>query len=132
MSLAAISKALESHLKAMTPALDTAWENVSHTPMGGVPYQAAFFLPARPNDYAVADGHQEIGLFQINLRYPLKQGRADVLARAEAIRAHFAKNMTLPVGQPMAVKIMRTAEIAPGFVDGDRYVVPVTIRWSDK
>ena len=98
MSLAAISKALESHLKAMTPALDTAWENVSHTPMGGVPYQAAFFMPARPNVYAVADGHQEIGLFQINLRYPLKQGRADVLARAEAIR----KKAEVPVAAPVA------------------------------
>lgn len=131
MSQAAISTELEKHLKAMTPPLDTAWENVSHTPTAA-PYQQAFFMPAQPNDYAVADGHQEIGIFQINLRYPLNKGRKDALERAEAIREHFAKNMTLPVGGPMAVKIMRTAEIAAGYRDGDRFVIPVTIRWSDK
>lgn len=132
MSLAAISAALEAHLEALAPALETAWDNVQLTPVPGVPYQRAFFMPARPNDYAVADGHQELGLFQVNLCYPQGAGRGDALARAGEIRAHFAKAMTLPVGGPPVVKIMRTAEIGPSFPEGDRFVVPVTIRWSDK
>lgn len=132
MSTSEICAALETHLDAMTPALPTAWENASFEPEPGIAYQRAFVLLARPNDYSIADGFQEIGLFQVNLCWPQGGGRGEVLARANAIRAHFAKAMTLPVGGPPAVKIMRTAEIGSGYLDGDRFVIPVTIRWSDK
>lgn len=132
MSLPAISQALETRLSAMSPALATAWENVTFTPTAGTPYQRANLLPATPNDYALGQGSQEIGILQVSVCYPLNKGRGDALARAEAIRAAFPKNLKLPVSGPMAVKIIRTPAIAAGFVDGDRWVIPVTIRWSDR
>lgn len=132
MSLAAISQALETRLAAMTPALATAWENVTFTPTAGTPYQRVNFMPATPNDYGVASGTQEIGLFQVMLCYPLNTGRAAAAARVQLLRDQFPRNLRLLSGSALVAKIMRTPAAAPGMVDGDRWVVPVTIRWSDR
>lgn len=50
MSIQLIRKALEKRLGALAPALSTAYENSSFTPVNGTPYQRVNLLPATPAD----------------------------------------------------------------------------------
>ena len=50
MSVVAIRAALEARLNAMTPTLDTAWENTTFVPKEGTPYQRVYLLPAIPEN----------------------------------------------------------------------------------
>lgn len=129
MSQSTIRAALEAALASLTPAIDTAWQNVSYTPVTGRPYQAAYLLPAEPANHSMGDGsRQERGIFQVSLMYPPGQGTAAVGARADMIAALFKRGASFAKGD-LTVQIERTPEIADGREDGDRWMVPVKIRW---
>lgn len=133
MSLSQIRAAFETELAGMSPALATAWENVvlSPKPAAGTPYQIAKLMPAEPENPTYGDGfYRERGYFQLNLCYPTKQnpGAGPSIARAELLRETFPRGKTLIAGG-VTVIVERTPEIGVGFSDGDRYVVPVRIRY---
>lgn len=129
MSLA-IQQALEAHLTAMTPALATAYENVAFTPTVNVPYQRADTLPAAPDNSTQGSSHyRELGIFQVSLYYPIGTASGNAKARAELIRAHFKRGTTL-VKSGVRTIITHTPKVHPALVDGDRYVVPVSIRYQ--
>ena len=129
MSLASVRIALENKLNAMTPALSTAWENVPFTPVSGTPYQAAYLLPATPANPTMGDGYyREQGIFQVTLMYPLQAGPKTAADRAELIRAAFKRGTSMTSGGITTI-IERTLEIGQGRVDGDRWALPVKIRW---
>ena len=144
MSLAFVRIALESTLNAMTPTLSTAWENVPFTPVTGTPYQAAYLMPATPANPTMGDGYyREQGIFQVSLMYPLQAGPKTAADRAELIRAAFKRGTSItidgidnwydyffsPFGGITTTIVERTPEIGQGRVDGDRWHVPVKIRW---
>lgn len=129
MSDLLIQAALEKRLGTMSPAISTAYENISFTPVAGAPYQRTALLTATPEDITMGRKLTKFhGLFQVSLHYPYGAGRGGAQARAEAIRAHFKPPMTLTEGA-VNVNINDTTRIATGFQDGDRWVVPVTIPW---
>jgi hypothetical protein len=129
MSISSVRIALESKLSAMTPTISYAWENVPFTPVTGVPYAAAYLLPATPANPTMGDGYyREQGIFQVTLMYPLQEGPKTAADRAELIRAAFKRGTTLTSGT-VSVIIERTPEIGQGRVDGDRWALPVKIRW---
>ena len=129
MSQSTIRAALELALASLAPAIDTAWQNVPYTPVTGRPYQAAYLLPAEPNNHSMGDGsRQESGIFQVNLMYPPGQGTSVAGARAEMIRELFHRGAGFTKGD-LTVQIERTPEIADGREDDDRWMVPVKIRW---
>ena len=116
-------------MASLAPVIDTAWQNVPYTPVTGRPYQAAYLLPAEPNNHSMGDGlRQESGIFQVSLMYPPGQGTASAGARAEMIRELFRRGASFTKGD-VTVQIERTPEIAGGREDGDRWMVPVKIRW---
>ena len=116
-------------MDSLAPAIDTAWQNVPYTPVTGRPYQAAYLLPAEPNNHSLGDGsRQERGIFQVSLLYPPGQGTAAAGARAEMITELFRRGASFTKGD-VTVQIERTPEIAGGREDGDRWMVPVKIRW---
>ncbi len=130
MSLVSVRAALETKLNAMTPSISTAWENLPFTPVAGTAYQAAYLLPATPDNSTLGDGfYRAIGIFQISLFYPLQAGAGVAAARAELIRAAFKRGTTMTSGS-VKVIVDRTPEIGQGRVDGDRWHVPIKIRWS--
>ena len=91
MSLVAIRAALETALNGMSPALATAWEDhEADTPEVGTPWQAVYLLgaDARPLEQG-GKWHEEPGIFQVNLFYPLGTGPAAVETRAELVRSTF-------------------------------------------
>lgn len=129
MSQTLIRKALETRLAAM-PALATAYEGVDFTPVVGTPYQKAFLLPAAPdNSTQGASYYRELGVFQVTLCYPKGTGANAAQTRAELIKTQF-KRATTMIESSLRVVVTNTPTISPGFIDGDRYCVPVSIYYQ--
>ena len=129
MSIASVRIALESRLNSMANPISYAWENVPFTPVSGVPYAAAYLMPAAPANPTMGDGYyREQGIFQVSLFFPLQAGPKAAADRAELIRAAFKRGTTL-TSSTVSVIIERTPEIGQGRVDGDRWALPVKIRW---
>lgn len=130
MSITTIEAALEKRLLAMTPALPTAAENKTYTPVTGVPYQRVHHLTNAPVDLSLERGlMQERGIMQISLFYPLDQGRVPAKLRAQAVRNSFRPPQIVTEGG-IDIEITRTPTIGSGMPDGDRYMVPVSIYWQ--
>lgn len=129
MSLPAIRAALETALAAISPTLETAWENVPHVPTVGTPYQAVYLLTAQPDNREIGPGYTEQGYLQVNLFYPLDAGSSAASTRAELIRAAFPYARTFAASSA-TVLITATPEVGPARIDDDRYLLPVRIRFS--
>lgn len=124
MSVNSIRAELETVLNSITPGFATAWENVSFTPSEGVPYQRVNFLFANPDDYSINTEYSQSGYMQVALFYPLQAGSKDALTYAQLIRD------TFKIGNTYAgVIINKTPEIGAARIDGDRYMVPVFVRF---
>jgi hypothetical protein len=129
MSNVNIRRAIEKKLALLTPALSTAYENLTFTPVANVPYQRVNLLLADPEDLVKGRGLTKLqGIAQITLFYPQGNGTKDAGERAELVKAHFKPLQTLLEGST-EVQITDTARIATGYPDGDRYVVPISIPW---
>ena len=130
MSLVLIRAALETALAAMSPAVATTWENVPFAPPSlPTPYQAAFLIPAPPENDEYGPSHTEQAIFQVSLFYPLQAGSAAAVAQAEALRTLFKRGASF-ISSGARVVVMRTPEVSQGTVDGDRWFLPVKIRVS--
>lgn len=122
-----IRQALEKAVLAVTPAIDTAFENTTFKPRAGEPYQQLYFLPAKPEAAVIDDSIAEIaGVFQITLRYPAGKGVKDALERAKLYEKVFKVGVKLEnevfITAPTSVNILG--------VDGDRYGVAVSIYFK--
>lgn len=129
MSVTAIRAAFEIDLAAMTPALATMYENVPFTPKAGEAYQRVQLVPAEPlNETFGDDVYQERGFFQVLLCYPQGVGAGDAFARAKAIQDRYYRGRTL---QNASVKVVvsGTPSIHAALTDGDRFCVPVRVRY---
>jgi hypothetical protein len=130
VSIALIQAAFEQRLETLTPAVATAYENVTFSPVAGQPYQRINMLVNRPVDHAVTlDVTEERGIFQVSLFYPQGTGRGASQARAELIKALFKPPLTLTNGA-VKVDINKTVHVGGGMPDGDRWMVPVSIYWQ--
>ncbi len=128
MSISAVRTALETKLSGMA-ALATAWENAPYTPVAGTAYQRCHLLTATPSNPTLGDDYyREQGIFQITLMYPLQAGAGAAATRADLIQGTFKRGTSMVSGS-VTVIVETTPEIAPGRVDGDRWAVPVKIRW---
>lgn len=130
MSQNSIRKALETALLSIDPTFSSAWQNDTFVPPNAdTPYQEAFTMFAEPDDAEM--GHtmyREQGIFQINLRYPLKAGDAAARAKSKTIRDFFYRSRTL-VADGVNTIIERTPFVGQGTRQDDRWVVPMKIRF---
>lgn len=124
MSVSEIRTTLENELSNIRPELPTAWENVKFTPVSGVPFQKVNFLFSNPDQTTIRQDYSQSGYMQVTLFYPLQQGPGEAMERAEMIRNTFRAGDRLD-----SVIISRTPEIGAGRTDGDRYMVPVFVRF---
>lgn len=129
MSVVAIRAALETALAAMSPALSTAYENKAHTPVTGTPYQRVAIMFARPDNEELSAAHVAQGFMQVTLFYPENAGPSAASTRAELIRTTFYRGRSMTPVSGVAVTVFTTPEIMPGYVDGDRYCIPVRVRF---
>ena len=130
MSISSIRSALESHLSSMSGALPTAYENAQFLPVSGTPFQKVNLLPALTQNPSIgASLHREIGIFQVSLYYPLNAGANNCATMAENIRTRFARGITI-TKDSVTVMIDSTPSISKGMIDGDRWIVAVSINYS--
>lgn len=131
MSLTAIRKALESALDAISPPINTAWENTPPAFVGdpATPYQTATVLLAEPANIEIGPGYWEQGILAINLFYPKDGGPKPAHDRAELIRTAFPFAASLVSGGQV-VNIIATPEVVPARIEDDRFMVPVRIRFQ--
>lgn len=129
MSIVSVRAALQTKLNAIPGGIPVAWENVDYTPIAGTPYQAAYVIPAEPENPTMGDDYyREQGIFQISLFYPIQNGTLTCETRAELIRTTFKRGESMTSGS-VTVRINKTPEISQGRVDGDRWMIPIKIRY---
>jgi hypothetical protein len=126
MSVLKIRAALETALAAMSPALDTAWENTTYTPTPGTPYQRVSMLFTEPVNTEYGPGFQQGGMFVVTLCYPQGEGATDAAARIELLRATFPRGAAF-TADGLTTTVARTPLILATILEGDRYLVPVHV-----
>jgi hypothetical protein len=126
-----IRAALETQL-ANTAGLPTArnWEAVTFDPPAvSVPYVRASYQPT--SSRAVTMGNAPVflhlGLFLVDLFYPLGQGPKAAEAMADAVRARF--KIPLMLVQNGTRVAIRYCERGAGLPADGRFLVPVTVAW---
>lgn len=123
-----IDTALFDRLNARDDSFATAWENKAFTPEAETHYQMATVHMNRPENPTIGDGfYRERGIFTVLLFYPLNGGSEPAKDTADAIRAWFPRGLTLSDGDTASVTISDTPARGTGFIEADRYVVPVSI-----
>jgi hypothetical protein len=120
--------ALEVAVNAMAPVIATAWENTKFSPVVEQPYQRVSILFAEPGNEEYGVNYQELGYMQITLFYPHETGSQAAMARAELIRQTFKRGSSF-VNSGLTVVVSRTPEVMPAYNDGERFAVPVKIRF---
>lgn len=132
MSDNTIRQALEMHLATLPGALSTAYENKGFKPAVGVPYWRVNILPAEPEDAMHGSALCiERGIFQITLCYPDDGGTGDVTALADDLKEHFKRGTSLSK-DGLLVLIPRRPFKSPGYIDGDRYCVAVSVVYQSQ
>lgn len=130
MSLDKVVQALETRLAAFSPSIATVYESTTYTPVTGTPYMKANTLPASPDNSEMGNANYfERGIFQITLFYPNNAGAGAARAKAVALREWFKRGTTL-TASGVNVNIINDPAIAPGFNDGDRYVLPISVTFQ--
>lgn len=130
MTIQTIRAALESHLAAITPVMPVAYENVTFNPVVGVAYMRANLLPNTPDNRVMgAVTYFERGLFQATICAPAGTGPGAADKQAQAVRSQFKRGVSL-TSSGLTVNVTDTPKQSPGYVDGDRWCVPVSIAWQ--
>ena len=130
MSLVLIRRSFEKKLALLTPALATAYENAAFTPVNGTPYQRVHLIPSTPDNSTMGSSlYFERGIFQVTLCYSCGIGPLSIETQAQLLRTHFKRGTSL-VEEGVTVTVTDTPRVAPGFPDGDRYTIPISVPWQ--
>lgn len=129
---------LQARLMTLGWETQTAFEGkgfVGAQPDAATPYQEVSTFFATPDDDTLAGSSGQRGEFQVRILWPLTDVRAQGIgaptARAEEIKAAFPRNLVLTSGG-QRVKVMSSAHISRGPVQGDRDVTVVRLRFGDR
>lgn len=115
----------------------TAWDNkgLKTAPPAAQAYQVVSLLPATPDNPTLTETTQiHAGIYQVLLCFPVASasysgGPLPAETIAQAIVDHFPAGLALTYsGQ--AVRIRGTPAIAGGYLSGERYCVPISIRYN--
>lgn len=136
MSELAMRAAVEGALKDLGWIDQTSWENRSFTPTTDEPYQRVTCGFARPEHQENTGAYTQKGWMQVDLMFPSGEaadapssGAGPATTRALEIKAAFPrKRSILKLG--VVTQIDEAAEIMTGRPMGDRFVIPVVIRFS--
>lgn len=126
-ALAALQGVVNTY--ATAESLPVVWDNTERKPTHAEAFLACSFLPGKASGVTLGpDGADEKpGIYQISVHVHRGWGVGAALDHADALVAAF-KRQRLTVGGT-TVHAFR-AWPGPGFEDGDRYVVPVSVQWT--
>ena len=130
--IVAARKALETHLKQLSPSWLTAWENTGFVADASKSFQRVYMLPGAP----LAEGVfrdaviRHIGIFQVDVCTPIEGGPASGDARASAIQSHFRRGTSLAVDGTQNLWVPDHPTIGPAIFDATWRTVSVTVPWN--
>lgn len=124
-----IRAALDTRLSTMPGLPPIAWEGEDYAPVAETTYAKVNLLPRRPANPTLTEQRQDNGgVYQISLYFPRGAETGAMDALAGAVQLHFAASTSLSAGI-INVRIEGTPAIAAGFPTGDRWLVPVSVRY---
>jgi hypothetical protein len=99
------------------------------TPNDGV-WTQTFFLPAQPIPTGLGrEGTDTVtGIYQIDLNYPLNQGRQNIIAKYEEIRTYFWAGRKFTSGTTSLA--IRSAGSSPGSRVNQNYRISVSVEFE--
>ena len=125
-SLIKSKRACEKHLASLTPILPTAYEGVVFTPTNTM-YQSCQFVIQSPDDPVFGTGYfRERFDFQVFVIGAYNKGTTEALERAELIRDHFHKGLTL-TEEDITLHFLRTPKIAGSIISEGKLIIPILI-----
>lgn len=127
MSNAAIRAALATQLN--TIGIPTAWENSNFKPTAGQVYLSEALLPNETLSVGVSSASSDNfgGIYQVLVYAPAGGGKGAAVAAAEQVVGAFPKGASLTYSG-VVVRVLRASQ-NPALIDGDRYVIPVSINY---
>lgn len=135
MTITNIRAALDTRLLSTPGGIAsslTTWDNKAPAtqPTAAQAYQEVTLLPARPDNPTIDEATQiHNGIYQVLLRFPVGKTSLPAETVANAIAAHFPAGLQLTYGG-QTVRIRGTPAIGAGYLSGERYCVPVSIRYN--
>lgn len=130
MSEAVIHTALINSHIALGLALPTADEGKIYKPVAGTAYQEVFNLPVSRNvsSNGVGGMDERLGIFQINISYPIGPGIGQLLAAADLALEFYTAGKRFYEGS-QCVRVVRSERTAVRPVDGWQRVT-VSVYYS--
>jgi hypothetical protein len=126
-----ITEALLTRLGTLTfsPTLPVAYPNVTFTPPTSGPYLHAHApLRAATQAVGISAWDEHAGIFQVDVVYRAQDGVVKPTQIADAVAAHFPRNLHLANGS-VRVDINEPPSIAGPVTDGTNLKTPVSIRY---
>lgn len=121
-------RAAEKHLKVLEVNTSIGWEGVNFDPPVGQLYLRTQFQINSPQDPTISDKYyRERTTFQVFVCDFKNKGTIGALTKAEQIRNHFHKGLTLTEDGTM-IHVLSTPQVAGTSVVSDRVIVPVIIE----
>ena len=125
-------KAFEKMLVALPNGLgsaNTAYENVSFTPVSTQPYQLSRLVPLSVENPTLGDNyHREVGFYQVVLSYPKGKGVGALSTMADKVKDYFKRGTTL-VEATDKIVVDRTPEISSVYINDTRAEITIRIRY---
>jgi len=135
MSITKIRTALDTRLLSVPGGINaawTAWDNkaLKTAPTASTIYQIVSLLPARPDNPTLDEQTQiHAGIYQVLLMMPANSSSLAGETLAQAIVDHFYAGLSLAYGG-QTVRVRGTPVIAAGYQTGDRYAIPISVRYN--
>ena len=127
-----VRKAFEQYLVVMPQGLgqtQTAYENVSFTPVSTQPYQLSRLVPLSVENPTLGDNyHREVGFYQVVLSYPKGKGVGALSTMADKVKDYFKRGTTL-VEATDKIVVDRTPEISSVYINDTRAEITIRIRY---
>ncbi|MGJ5032355.1 phage tail terminator-like protein [Bradyrhizobium sp. HKCCYLS2038] len=129
---AKITEALFTRLAALSPAIPTAYPNVSFPAPPAVDrpdtYLQASILRAPTQSVGIAAWDEHAGILQIDVVYKPQDGELKPLQIADSVAAWFARGTRMTNGS-IQIDVYEPPQIASMMADGDRFRIPVSVRY---
>ncbi len=99
------------------------------TPNGGQ-WAHLFFLPSQPEPTGLGNQGTDLvtGIYQIDLNYPINEGRPNIIAKYEAIRVYFKAGRKFTSGSTSVA--IRSAGSSPGSRVNQNYRISVSVAFE--
>ena len=108
---------------------NTAYENVSFTPVSTQPYQLSRLVPLSVENPTLGDNyHREVGFYQVVLSYPKGEGVGNITTMADKVKDYFKRGTTL-VEATDKIVVDRTPEISSVYINDTRAEITIRIRY---